>query len=297
MTATAQLLPPPRAVFYDGNGNPLSGGLVHTYVPGGTAPAETWQDSGETTPNAQPIVLDAAGSALIYGSGDYSFVVTDSSGNNIPAYSGLTQTLDVSGPTITLTNITNIATLRANTATTPNVYWVDGYYNNADGGEGFFILMASDTTSADNGGTILVDAAGNRWYRETGGLPLNCRWFGAAGGGVGDDTSALQAMLNVGNAWYIPPGTYNFSALTIPFVVGFDFGGAGQSSVLVQTGGGIAFPNLATGIFGASATIHDLSFNGAAGTAATLNMTFAQEYRSDQPVPGPKFPRAIPHSS
>jgi hypothetical protein len=94
--ATASQLPPARSVFYDANGNPLSGGLVHTYVAGTTTPAATWQDIAEATPNSNPVVLDAAGSCLLFGNGSYSFAVTDSAGNSIPAYSGLTY----SAPTV-----------------------------------------------------------------------------------------------------------------------------------------------------------------------------------------------------
>src|ERR1700722_990329 len=88
--ALASILPMPRAVFYDANGNQLGAGLVYTYVPNTTTPKTTGQDSGEVTPHANPITLDAAGSCLLYGAGSYTLNVTDSLGNAIPAYSGLT---------------------------------------------------------------------------------------------------------------------------------------------------------------------------------------------------------------
>jgi hypothetical protein len=87
--ATSFLVPMARAVFYGPNATPLAGGFVYTYVPNSTTPKTTWQDSGQTTPNQNPIVLDANGSALIYGSGNYQITVTDAQGNAIPAYSGL----------------------------------------------------------------------------------------------------------------------------------------------------------------------------------------------------------------
>jgi hypothetical protein len=87
---SASLLPPPRSVFYNTDAEPLSGGLVYTYVPGGTVAATTWQDAYQLTPNSNPIVLDAAGSCLLYGSGNYQLTVTDATGNAIPAYSGET---------------------------------------------------------------------------------------------------------------------------------------------------------------------------------------------------------------
>lgn len=87
---TATLLPLPRAVFYNSEGAPLVGGFVRALVPNTLTPKTTWQDVNQLTPNANPIVLDAAGSCLLYGSGDYQLTVTDSLGNAVPAYSGLT---------------------------------------------------------------------------------------------------------------------------------------------------------------------------------------------------------------
>lgn len=87
--ATAALIPEPRFLATDPNGAPLAGGFVYTYTPNSTTPMTTWQDANQTTPNTNPIVLDAAGSALIYGAGTYQITVTDSFGNQIPAYSGL----------------------------------------------------------------------------------------------------------------------------------------------------------------------------------------------------------------
>jgi hypothetical protein len=42
-----------------------------------------------------------------------------------------------------------------------------------------FIYQPADTTSADNGGTIIVDASGRRWYREGSSIySTNVLWFG-----------------------------------------------------------------------------------------------------------------------
>ena len=66
---------------------------------------------------------------------------------------------------------------------------------------GFFQRDAGDTTSADNGGTIIVDAAGRRWKRLFVG-PIYARWFGAANdynGTTGtDSTAAIQSAINAG---------------------------------------------------------------------------------------------------
>lgn len=57
---------------------------------------------------------------------------------------------------------------------------------------GHFLLDSSDTTSVDNGGTIIVDESGRRRKRAYSG-DANISWFGAV---VADATVAIQAALN-----------------------------------------------------------------------------------------------------
>lgn len=79
----ATLLPNGKQQFIDANGNPLASGSVSFYIPSTTTPKDTWQDSGATILNTNPIILDASGEAIIYGSGVYRQVVYDSAGNLI----------------------------------------------------------------------------------------------------------------------------------------------------------------------------------------------------------------------
>jgi microcystin-dependent protein len=79
----ATLLPNGKQQFFDANGHPLAGGSVTFSVPGTTTPKSTWQNSGQTTLNTNPILLDINGSAVIYGSGCYRQIVKDSGGNTI----------------------------------------------------------------------------------------------------------------------------------------------------------------------------------------------------------------------
>ena len=73
----ASLLPVPYYELRDDDGNPLAGGKVYTYAAGTTTPQATYTSEGAGTPNANPVVLDAAGRAVIFWSGSYKIKITD----------------------------------------------------------------------------------------------------------------------------------------------------------------------------------------------------------------------------
>lgn len=79
----ATLLPNGKQQFVDANGVPYVGGSVYFYAPSTTTAKDTWQDSGQVTLNANPVVLDSAGRAIIYGVGTYRQILKDSLGNTI----------------------------------------------------------------------------------------------------------------------------------------------------------------------------------------------------------------------
>lgn len=104
-------------------------------------------------------------------------------------------------------------------------------YVTAPGIAGMFVRDAADTTSTDNGGTVIV-AGSVRWKRDDARL-ISVKHFGAVGNGVADDTVAFQAALNAyaaavlqyqpsspnviafsGPQFLIPSGTYKCGALT-----------------------------------------------------------------------------------
>lgn len=79
----ATILPLGKTQFCDALGNPLAGGSVYFYIPNTTTPKDTWQDADQTVLNSNPVVLDSAGEAVIYGSGSYRQIVKDADGNLI----------------------------------------------------------------------------------------------------------------------------------------------------------------------------------------------------------------------
>lgn len=82
--ATGTLAPYPKLQFFDDDGDPLAGGLLYTYAAGTSTPLATYSDVALATPNANPVVLDAAGRATVFLSAtSYKFVLKTSAGATI----------------------------------------------------------------------------------------------------------------------------------------------------------------------------------------------------------------------
>lgn len=82
---------------------------------------------------------------------------------------------------------------------------------------GAFAHDATDTTSADNGGTVIVDGLNRRWKRQYDGL-ANVLWWGVKADGATNDTAAMQSALDSGLAEYFcPRGIYLFNgSISVP---------------------------------------------------------------------------------
>lgn len=78
------LLAPGEQTFFDNNGLPLSAGCIGFYVPGTLTAKATYQNSAQTIANSNPVQLDAAGRAIIYGTGTYRQIVRASNGTITP---------------------------------------------------------------------------------------------------------------------------------------------------------------------------------------------------------------------
>lgn len=78
------ILVPPESTWFDNNGNILSNGLIYTYQVGTSTPVPTYQDDAETILNENPVLISPFGRAIIYGTGNFRFIVTDE--NNVTIY-------------------------------------------------------------------------------------------------------------------------------------------------------------------------------------------------------------------
>ncbi|WP_369050363.1 hypothetical protein [Burkholderia gladioli] len=217
----ASILPNGRVQFIDQNGKPLVAGSVTFYEPGTTTKKDTFQDSAMTEPNTNPVVLDSRGQATIWGSGTYRQMVQDVFGVTIwdQIVSSSTSADDLAGTGgagmiglpdgSTLASafllglnrvVDSIAALRALPHTFYQRAFVTGYYAPHDGGGGNYQYDANDTSSLDNGCTIIVAADGARWKLQYFGF-ITLRQAGAKmdyknGTVTTDDSAALTRALN-----------------------------------------------------------------------------------------------------
>ena len=143
--------------------------------------------------------------------------------------------------------VDTIATLRTMSGIGAKAIYVRGYYSDGDGGGGRFYYDASDTTSTDNGGTIIVDADGKRWKREYSNI-IRAAWFGALSDGT-DRTSefnnAVAVAKSTGASIEVAPGTLKISPTStidlsgVPSIIGnatIDVSGATAGTIFSVTG-------------------------------------------------------------
>lgn len=138
--------------------------------------------------------------------------------------------LSATPPTIPIYTAQTVATIAALKAiglsglSNNNLYYVRGYYQNGDGGQGFFRLTTV-SPGADNGGTIIhSNTTGYYYVRDTKNQPYSVRWFGALGDGVTDDTTAITncitacvavSLANGGYSVLFPPGVYAVTQISL----------------------------------------------------------------------------------
>lgn len=108
---------------------------------------------------------------------------------------------------------------------------------------GFFQLDSSDTTSSDNGGTIIVGVNGRRWKRIFDGT-INALWFGADKSGVVSASTsfnlfiaALNSIQNVRGL--VPFGKYNLRAGVTQKITGDGISITGENALIYAATGNI----------------------------------------------------------
>ncbi|MDI9691444.1 hypothetical protein QM268_03055 [Acinetobacter baumannii] len=213
----ASLLSAVRTRFFDKSNKPLAGGKVYTYEANSTKPKVTWSDTDLSAPNTNPVLLDNEGTAYVYLDGNYRIRVEDRYGALIEdnpfvqsffTKFGLPADLVIDG-TETQKQI-NAKIFGDNGAASINITFSE-----------------------------IANSVRKSLYEVAHDQIINVKWFGAKGDwnmttqtGT-DDTQAIQNAINyyatlgsrrVGGIGAIkfPAGSYRYSALTIPDMIGFN---------------------------------------------------------------------------
>jgi hypothetical protein len=130
------------------------------------------------------------------------------------------------------TVVGSISALRSVLKTGNQSCYVTGYYAPGDGGGGQYFFAPGDTTSADNGGTIIVAPDGGRWYLDFVDF-VTTKQFGCKADGSTDDTSALQKAFTAVSNLHISIGKHLVSSNVGIAKSNFTLTGAGQDSQIL----------------------------------------------------------------
>lgn len=169
-----------------------------------------------------------------------------------------------------------IALLRAGNWTGNKTLYLRGFNSVGDGGGGEFQLSATDHNSADNGCTIIVDATGNRFYRQvSGALPITTCGASAS---AADNTTAIQNAANTGLPIAIPSGRFVANGPVILSTAGQKINGPGTLATPTTwnptTNSGVTSFGTRHVLFfltaaAANVTFQDLKFDGSSTTSTS----------------------------
>lgn len=129
--------------------------------------------------------------------------------------------------------VASIAALRALPKTSIPRAVVLGYYAPRDGGGGTYVYDSTDTTTADNGGTVIVATDGGRWKLASTDK-ISIKQFGAKGDNINDDTAAINSAIANCVQLRAPIGTYRITA-PINLMPGGGIVGEGELTQFVRT--------------------------------------------------------------
>jgi hypothetical protein len=161
----------------------------------------------------------------------------------LPAGNQLVALVDANFTAIAQTFVSSIAELRTVPKTGSGLAYAYGYYFQGDGGGGLYWYNAADTTSSDNGGTIIIANDGARWYLSlASNSHVSINQFGAQPSSI-DNTIYIQNAFNSGYNIIIGVlGVYKVAGtLSLPVSLDFNLNGStiqptGNSNLFLQNG-------------------------------------------------------------
>lgn len=190
---------------FDNGGLPLAGGLIYSYIDGGTAPQGTYTSAQGDVANANPIVLDSYGrppnEIWVNSILSYRFVLTDALGNQIRTFDGIPHVNYATGTNVYHQFSVQPSDATPNVSITPSVkctlYNFDGSINTSISGSITVALGANPNGATLSGSVTQALVAGVTTYNN---LKLNKVGLGCTllAGAIGLDTfTATSAAFDV----------------------------------------------------------------------------------------------------
>jgi hypothetical protein len=198
-------MPEGRQRYFNNDGTPAAGGKLWTYAAGTTNPKTTYADEAGTTPNPNPVPLDAKGEAVIFWNGAYKVDLKQADGQQVTGYP-----VD-------------------NLKTDPAGLW------------GILATLAAATGAGLLGFIINAAGAVKRTILDKLLEVVSVKDFGAKGDGITDDTVAIQKALDSGYNLRFPAGTYLVSA-NLNISNGIIIRGEYRKSIIKRTAAGVVTP-------------------------------------------------------
>ncbi len=219
------LLPNAEQTFLDQNGAPLNGGSVYFYIPTTSTPKATYSDQGLSVMNTNPVVLDAGGRAIIWGSGSYREVVKDQFGNTIwdQVTFGTTTPGTVPGNTMEGNWTGSTASFIANAM--PSCSDTSGQHLNYVSGTG--VTCGATAVSSRQ---VLTTGTVATYVTPAGARQLRVRMVGGGGGGGQNSSGSGDGSIG---------GTTTFNSITAVGGGRGDHGGNGGAGGTGGTGGSL----------------------------------------------------------
>ena len=172
--------------------------------------------------------------------------------------------------------VLNVAALRA-TSCVPGLLYADqGYAAVGDGGQSTYVCNGSDTTSTDNGGSILASASTYRLYlvTSTPNQYVSALQWGMKCDGTTVDTTQMQAAFTAGGNLLLPAGK---TCVTGPLQVTANLNISAYGATMLQAPGtaitGNAFTGLWNILIDRTLTVHGGTYD---GNASNQTDTYGQ---------------------
>lgn len=201
------LSPNAKQQFFTNNGTLASGYKLYTYESGTTTPLATYTDKAQTTANANPIILDSRGEAVIYlQSENYRFTLKDASDVTIWTRDNvMSPILDAAIGGVTPLICETVDAMKALTGLSDGAEINTLYHTSATGGgAGRYRYTTAGTPAADGVKVHAQDIGGGRFILLDSAITFN--HAGAIGDDVADDSVAINAALALGIVLMGEPG-------------------------------------------------------------------------------------------